>query len=1242
MTRLLALKGHLFTVIGFIAMVLVYQPGMLQAQRPGPDVQVDEFLFPTEGALEPNLALLKQQVEQGADAAVQALYGIQLLAGGDYAQARSYCSEALSRSTLFEPLYCMSMIRFAEGDLGPAAELASRAIEVRPNSVAPYIVLANVRRTLKDKEGMAKAIEMGIVSMPDRADFWEWELAKLFEQMGDLDGALQCIGVLSRINAQDPKVFTQAGDWLRTRGRPSEAAQMYRFALTKATWYQPAALALVETWRDNSMWSDLHQAVPVLLDNPQLAPIHETLAHYLDEANRALLKQELTALETRHNIPFVDLARFEEVDPGIALEILLSGALAYRRFKQPEGALTLLRKATSIDPGDTEVLYHMAELLLEQEEVDLAASFIKEAIQGQQTPETYFVAARIRQRQGKAKECLESLEKVLDVRPDWLDAILHQALCHRMLRHTGKELDALKKAHRVDPEDSLALTELARYYLHMKNGKEEAAIYLERLFSLEPYDYRICEKLSELHMKNRRSRDALLVTLECYAAIPPYRADQRRSTHERAEKLISSIKRSDVTLSAWSSLCESGSDEACIEVEALTRTGHRKVALRKQGYQLRKKRKALTGELERLGPDGGDFVVLGLDAPGFSELPRDEKIFLYYMSRAAIAGNDLLYLQNHRHSYLLKRLLETLFAYRKYLPASTVDGLHKYLKYVWINHGNYDHRSGLKFVPDLLLEPALKEAMRTVYSRGEKLSFIPGNSVDEKFALVQQTIFDKDFEPMLTVTGKGKDIIAESAVNHYDPGITEAALEALPKEDLNALNVRFVLLGGKIIMRKYMIGGLGSPWLERVVHFLEAALPYAQSPEQTASINALVRFYRTGDEDAFRRHSIAWLKTRGVTDFINGFVEQLKDPRGVIGNFEGMSAFNADVTLVERLSDSAGYFETVMPWPDKYKRKKVNRPVSNVATVLVGTGDMGPVPWAGYNLPNYADIRSQTGSKNVIFVNIMTARSDKEKDAMIKEFYLPEYQSLVSKYGRLVTNWNVYMHEIIGHGSGCPDESLKDDPRTVIGRSFSALEEARADLVALYFMADPKLVEIGAFPAAEAERILLASYAQYFQSFLTLYRRFHGGVINEAHWKGRQMILNYLLAGGEDGKGDYGIRFVMEDGNVYVKIDEALKVRAGITALLKRVQIIKSTGDAKAAEELLDRFGSRYDEGMQKNIQDRAAKIGLARQSAFVFPRLEPVSDRSGKIVDVRIHNDEDITAQQLRYSRLQESTDLE
>ncbi len=1204
-------------------------------------IKVDEFLFPVEESVDSNLAVLWEQVQETGAAHAQALYGLQLLSKGDHAGARQHCSEAYARGRLFEGAYCMSMVTFSAGELDAAETLAREAMKLRPASVAPYIVLANIKLALKDKEGMVKAMELGVAAIPDRAPFWEWELAKMFESLGDLDAALQCVGVLSQITAQDPKVFTQAGDWLRTRHRLAEAAQMYRFALTKASWYQTAAIALLATLREDEQWGEIHRAAPKMLQNPQLRPVFETVESYLAQANQQLLDLESRAIESRFGVVLDEMHTFDEIEPSLAAAALLEAAHIRVRYGKPISSIDLLRRALTYDPGFVDAYFVLSDVLLRIGRLEEAEATVREGLALEPDAKAYVLAARIARKRLDGEGCITYLKGALQFQRDDVEALLDAALCLRMQRYEAKEREALEEAHRVDPENTDVLRELVQYHLHHEGGEEAAAQVLEKLYALVPYDYQICGKLAELHLAAERFESALSVLTSCYQSVPPHLDGLRGETLERARSVARKVRSDERVIAALDSLCKAGGQKACVDLATFFKEKRKERGLKAASYRPGN-RQALTGELERLGPGGADFLVLGLEAPGFDALSLRDKTFLFYLSRAAIAGDELLYLQNHRHGLRVKRLFEQLFTYRNYLPEATAQGVHDYLKYVWVNHGNYDHRSGVKFVPNKLTPKQLKAAMTTLYDRGEGFEFIPGDGPAEKFAFLERTIFDATYEAHLTVTGKGEDVVAASAVNHYDPGVTDAMIAALGKELRNALNVRFALVGGKVVPQWYAVGSLGGDYLENVVHFLRLALPYSSSPEQRESLEALIRFYETSDEKQFRSHSVAWLKSRGTTDYVNGFVEQLKDPRGVIGNFEGMAAYVSDAEMVDRLADEAAYFEQAMPWPDQFKRDKVDRPVSNVASVVMGTGDMGPVPWAGYNLPNYADIRAEVGAKNVIFLNIMTARSPKDTAAGLAEFFLPEVQPLVKEWGQLATNWNVYMHEIIGHGSGRPDPGLSDDPRNLIGRTFSALEEARADLVALYFIADAKLEEIGAIPEGKQDDVVMAAYAGYFQGFLTLHRRFHGGTIKEAHWKGRQLILQYLLNGGEAGEGDYGLRIVREGGKYFVRVLDPVKVRAGVGTLLRRIQVIKSLAQKEEAEALFDRFGTNYDQAIAADMVARSRTIGVSKQTAFVFPRLEAVTGRKGGIADVRVRHDEDLTAQQLRFSRLQQGTELQ
>jgi len=647
-----------------------------------------------------------------------------------------------------------------------------------------------------------------------------------------------------------------------------------------------------------------------------------------------------------------------------------------------------------------------------------------------------------------------------------------------------------------------------------------------------------------------------------------------------------------------------------------------------------------TGELERLGPNGRDVMVLGLEAPGFDELATDRKIFSYYLYRAALAGDSIMYMQNHRHAFEIKRMLEALFTSQAEIRDQTRESIHDYLKYFWIHHGNYHHGTHTKFLPNTLTPEALRKAATIAVTNGTDLE-LGSETLDEKLSRLEKTIFDPEYEALQSNQQRGADIVATSAVNFYDPGLTDDDIDALDPVWKSKINVRFKKENGTAVPESFMIGGAYGPELETVAHFLQLATPHAESDDQRKALELLIKFYESGDEEVFRSHSVHWLKSDTTIDFLNGFIEQYIDPRGVIANFEGNVSFAAGTSIADRLADCALYFEKKMPWPDTYKRTQIERPVAKVVNVIVESGDAGPVSPAAYNLPNYNDIRRDHGSKNVMFLNVENSRSMDLFKKMVNEFYLPEYRENQLKHRiKVIRPLEVYLHEIIGHGSGQPDRMLNADPRTALGRVYSPLEECRADLVALYHMSDPKLAEIGAFEPGEQESIVEAAYVSYTQGWMTMYDRIDGYQVREAHNQGHQLILMYLLEGGGDPNKDFGIRVIEQDGNFFVKIDDPAKVRDGVGELLGKLQVMKSTGDVAGAAELFDHFAANVTPEWKDNMIERLGKLNIPKLKAFVFPRLTPVM-KDGEVADVQMLNDEDLTEQHLRISRLRHSTDI-
>jgi dipeptidyl-peptidase-3 len=649
----------------------------------------------------------------------------------------------------------------------------------------------------------------------------------------------------------------------------------------------------------------------------------------------------------------------------------------------------------------------------------------------------------------------------------------------------------------------------------------------------------------------------------------------------------------------------------------------------------------LIGELERLGPDGRDALVVGVEAPGFEDLSPREKRFAYLLYRAAIPGNVIAYDQSHRDADPIVRLLEACFAHADGLDAAARAAVHEYLKLLWLHHGPYHHHTHAKFTPPSLTPAMLAAAARHAAKRGAELPLRRGETPEALLARLERSIFDPAYEPVQTYQSAGADIVAASAVNYYDPGITRAEIDALPPEWRDRVNVRFARRDGRVVPEVYRIGGRHGRELETVSHFLRLALPHAENDEQRAALQSLLEFYATGIERHFRSHMIHWLKSEARVDYLNGYIESYKDPRGTIGQFEGNVSFRAGGGLIERIAENAPYFEARMPWPDAYKRTDISRPVATIVNVLVETGDAGPVSPAAYNLPNYNDIRRDYGSKNVILHNIENTRSENLEQLVVEEFFLPEYRdSMLALNHALVRPLKVYLHEIIGHGSGRPDPTLGADPRAKLGRAYSALEEARADLVALYCIGDPKLVEVGAYAPSLGPVVIETAYVGYLQGWLSRLDRVEGHEVREAHDRGHNAILMWLVRGGVSGR-DYGVEVKEIDGHFYVRVRDLERAHRGVADLLSRLQIIKSTGDTEGAHHIFDEFGTRLDPAWRSDIAARRERLKLPKLKAFVFPHLRPVL-REGEIDDVTLSYDEDLTAQQLRFRRLERSTRLE
>ena len=523
------------------------------------------------------------------------------------------------------------------------------------------------------------------------------------------------------------------------------------------------------------------------------------------------------------------------------------------------------------------------------------------------------------------------------------------------------------------------------------------------------------------------------------------------------------------------------------------------------------------GELERLGENGREVMILGVEAPGFDKLRPSQRKLAYFLYRAAIAGDEIAYLQNHRYALEIKNLLEAISDGREALDAATQAGLDEYLKLIWVHHGQYRAFAYTKFVPRLLSFEQLKKAAHLAQKKGVKFE-LKGESLDKKLARLKPHIFDATVEPLLVNDAPvaGQDPITASASGLYAPGLTLKDIKAMPEAAQQQLNVRFTRKGGKTLAEVAKVGGAYGEQLANVVYWLEKALPFVEdvraevekdgqkklrmvpNPDQKEALELLIAFLKSGDEATFKKHCVAWLKTQSTIDYLSAFEEVYKDPRAVIGSYEANVSYKSDSSIIEKLSQSAAYFETKMPWKEAWKRTKIEPPVATVVNVLVETADAGPVSAAAYNLPNYDDIRKQYGSKNVVLLNIEGSRSEKIQTAIREAFYLAGERDGIAKFGTLGRQWEVYMHEVIGHGSGQADASLAGvDPAVKIGGLYSALEECRADSVALYQFLDPKVTEFGGVKAEDQQAAARAMYMQYLTRPIIASGRIKGDAVRE-------------------------------------------------------------------------------------------------------------------------------------------------
>jgi dipeptidyl-peptidase-3 len=624
-----------------------------------------------------------------------------------------------------------------------------------------------------------------------------------------------------------------------------------------------------------------------------------------------------------------------------------------------------------------------------------------------------------------------------------------------------------------------------------------------------------------------------------------------------------------------------------------------------------------------------DAAIVQLYADGFAALPLDQKILIYHLYEAALAGRDIYYDQRYRHSLEMRAVLEQILTHAEGIDAETLAEIQRYTKLFWINTGPYNNLTARKFV--LRCTPAAFAAAAAAAARaGARFPLRDGESLEHLLARLEPCFFDAAFDPIVTnkTPGEGRDILETSANNLYD-GVTMAEVDGF--EERYPLNSRLVRQGAALVEEVYRIGGRYDAQIRAIVGHLENAVPWA-TPAMAEALRALIRFYRTGDATDRVAYDIAWVQDRdSPVDTINGFVEVYMDARGAKGAWEALVYYvNPQKTHgIRKLAAAAQWFEDRMPWDPRFRKQGVRGVSANAIDVVVEAGDSAPVTPVGINLPNDQNIREQYGSKSVSLSNVNEAYDKSTSHEFRREFAWSEEEAdRAAKWSAVASELTTNMHEVIGHGSGRILEHLQGNPQTALKEQYSALEESRADLVALYFLPDPKLAELGLVDAADHEEIVRAEYEAYARNALVQLRRVREGTqIEEDHMRNRQMIVRWLMANSN------AIAERRRDGKTYYVVTDVKAFQEGAGRLLADVQRIKAEGDYAAARDLFETYGIHFDAALRDEIVARVERLNMPSYTGFVQPKLTAVRDDQGGIVDVEISYPLDFTRQMLEYS---------
>lgn len=632
-----------------------------------------------------------------------------------------------------------------------------------------------------------------------------------------------------------------------------------------------------------------------------------------------------------------------------------------------------------------------------------------------------------------------------------------------------------------------------------------------------------------------------------------------------------------------------------------------------------------------------DLKILRYQIPGWDELNAQQKELAYYLYEAALCGRDIIYDQKSKYGLMVRKTLEA--AYGTYSGDKNSEDWKKFEEYCgrfWFSNGYHHHYGNEKFIP-ACSEAYLAEVIKN--SDAAQLPMEQGEMVDAFITRITPIIYDMNIEPKVVDQRPDIDNVVNSSNNFYE-GVTQKEVEEFyakfdTKGDAPSwgLNSKLMKENGQIVEKVWKVGGMYSPAIEKIVYWLEKAITVAENDQQRKSLELLVQYYKTGDLKIFDDYSIAWVNdTASRIDVVNGFIEVYLDAIGKKGSFESVVSIK-DLEATKRINaiaQQAQWFEDNSPLMEEHKKKEVKGITAKAITAIVESGDAAPSTPIGINLPNADWIRKNHGSKSVSLSNIIHAYNvAKSKGGFLDEFVADEkVKARIKEHGNLASDLHTDMHECIGHASGQINPGVETTDKTLKNYA-STLEEARADLVALYYAMDDKLVEIGVMPSKE---VGMAEYDSYMMNGLMtqLTRLKLGDNIEEAHMRNRALNAYWAY---EKGKADNVVEFVKKDGKTYVQVNDYNKLRELFGQLLREIQRIKSEGDYNAGKALVETYGVNVNQELHKEVLERYAKLGDKPYAGFIQPKLVPVKD-GDKITDVKVEYPESFFSQMMEYGK--------